>query len=258
MHVRSLALTTELALAATRGRVLDRGDYIVVQTPDDPGYYYGNLLVLPAAPQVGEVTYWSRRFADELGADPEIRHITFRWDGTTGDTGASDELVAAGFVLEVSQVMTATTVIAPPSTLEVRALTLDEVHATADLAWTIGDRHDESYRRFLNRRAAWHADLVARRLATFWGAFDAELVASLGLVKIGELGRYQDVQTAVGHRGRGIASALLAAAAAEARCERVVIIAEPASPAARVYERVGFRTVEQTASACRYPPQAAE
>ena len=49
MIVRSLALTTELALATTRGRITDRGDYIVVETPDDPGYYFGNLLVLPAA-----------------------------------------------------------------------------------------------------------------------------------------------------------------------------------------------------------------
>jgi hypothetical protein len=32
-----------------------------------------------------------------------------------------------------------------------------------------------------------------------------------------------------------------------------VIIAEPGSAAARLYERVGFRAVEQTASACKSP-----
>src|SRR5205823_524028 len=44
--LRSLALKTELGLAATRAKIVDRGDYVVITTPDDPGYYYGNLLLL--------------------------------------------------------------------------------------------------------------------------------------------------------------------------------------------------------------------
>ena len=254
MQVRSLALTTELALAATRGKITDRGDYLVVETPDDPGYYYGNLLVLPAPPQVGEVAYWTRRYVAELGDHPAV---TLWWDGITGDAGAADELRAAGFTIETSQVMVADTVVAEPAPLPIRTLTPDEVLATADLAWTIGDRHDESYRQFLHRRAAWQQRLVARSAARFWGAHDGgALVASLGLVPIGALARYQDVQTLPASRGRGLAGALLAAAARDAAVERVVIIAEPASAAARVYERVGFRTIERTASACRRPPGA--
>ncbi len=255
MRIRSLALTTDLALAATRGRVTDRGDYIVVESPDDPGYYYGNLLVLPAAPQVGEVAYWTRRFGEELGHNPLIRHVTLQWDDITGDVGAADELVAAGFQLEVNQVMVAEAVTAPPAVLPTRQLEPDDVLATADLAWAIGDRHDEAYRSFLHRRAEWHRSLVARGSARFWGAFDgAQLVASLGLVELLELARYQDVQTATAYRGRGLAAALLAIAARASTAERRVIVAEPDSTAARVYERVGFRTVERSASACHYPP----
>ncbi len=252
MIVHGLALVTELGLAATRGRVTDRGDYLVVETPDDPGYYYGNLLVLPAPPQLGEVAFWSRRFADELGAR---QHTTFWWDGTSGDVGAADELLAAGFTLERPQVMTATRVVAQEAPLPLRALTPDEVLATADLAWIVGDRHDEAYRSFLQRRAAWHRELALRGTAHFHGAFDGEaLVASLGLVELGALARYQDVQTLPAYRGRGLASALLAAAADATRAPKVVILAEPDSTASRVYERVGFRVVERTASACRYPP----
>ena len=270
MHVRSLALTTELGLAATRGRVVDRGDYVVVETPDDPGYYYGNLLVFPAPPQVGEVAFWTRRFEEELGRNPAIQHVTFCWDGITGDPGAEGELRTAGFTIETNLVMTAAEVTGPalrrsparsisgaPGVLEVRPLTVDEVAETGDLAWIVGDRHDESYRAFLDRRAAWHQRLVARKLATFWGAYDADaLVASLGLVPLGSVARYQDVQTAPAYRKRGLASALLAAAASRAIAEdveRVVIIALPDSEAARVYERAGFRVIERTVSACRYP-----
>jgi GNAT superfamily N-acetyltransferase len=265
MIVRSLALTTELALAATRGRITDRGDYIVVETPDDPGYYHGNLLVLPAPPQVGEVAYWTRRFADELGKQAAIRHVTLWWDGISGDVGAAAELEAAGFTIDRSVVMAADEVTAPPITAEgasIVALDPDQVLATAELAYAIGDRHDETYREFLQRRARWHRSLVERGTARFWGIFEGrELVASLGLVQLGNLARYQDVQTAVAVRKRGYASALLATAARAAFAagvERVVILAVAGAPVAvsaeRVYTRIGFRIVERTASACRYPP----
>ena len=262
MKIRSLALATELALAATRGRITDRGDYIVVETPDDPGYYYGNLLLLPAPPQVGEVAYWTRRFAEELGGNPAIRHVTFWWDGITGETGATGELAAAGFTLEPSLVMTAGAVKAADPALPVRALAPDEVLATAELAYAIGDRHDEPYREFLHRRAAWHRRLVERDAARFYGAHDGDaLVASLGLVAAGPLARFQDVQTAPAYRKRGLAGALLAAAAAghrrssdpSTRADPLVILALAGSDAERVYTRVGFHVAERTASACRYP-----
>jgi ribosomal protein S18 acetylase RimI-like enzyme len=257
MHLRSLGLATDLELAKTRGQVIDRDGYLVVVTRDDPSYYLGNLLVLPAAPQVGEVAYWTRKFATELGGDPAIRHVALRWDGIHGDTGATEELTGAGFLVEVLQVMTATAVTAAPVDLELRVLEARELPATAELEYAIGDRHDDSFRRFLHRRAAWKQNLVGTGRATFWGAFDGEaLVASLGLVPLGTRARYQDVQTAISHRKRGIASALLATAARASEATELVIVAEPNSAAARVYERVGFRTIERVGSACRYPASA--
>lgn len=258
MNLRSLGLSTELGLAATRGRVIDRDDYLVVITPDDPSYYDGNFLALPAAPQVGEVTYWTRRFAEELGTDPEIRHVTFRWGGIAPEVGAEQELRAAGFSIDIHHVMTATELrVPPPIAFEVRALAAGEMASITNLAWAIGDNHSEGYRQFLTRRGSWHTSLVERGLARFWGAFDGdELVGSLGLVPVGRVARYQDVQTAATHRTRGIASALLAAAAADARAaglERVVIVAEPDSAASRVYTRLGFTVAEHAMSAWRHP-----
>ncbi|HEV7559489.1 MAG TPA: GNAT family N-acetyltransferase [Kofleriaceae bacterium] len=266
MRVRSLGLATELALADTRGTVTDRGDCLVVETADDPGYYYGNLLVLPEPPRAGEVAHWRQRFDIELGTNPEIRHVTLVWDVGVEDERTTAELEAAGFTLEHVQVMTASAVARFAVDAEIRLLTPDEVDV--ELAWAVADRHDESYRRFLSRRASWHRDLVVRGAARFWGAFDGgELVASLGLVDLqaedatwsGPLGRharYQDVQTAITHRKRGLASALLSASATDAFARgiaSVVIVAEPASDAARVYDRVGFAVFERTVSACLRP-----
>ena len=247
MIIRSLALKTELGLAATRGIITDRGDYVVVKTPDDPGYYYGNLLLLPAPPQVGEVGFWMRRFHDELGP---VKHCTLWWDGISGDAGAEAELLANGFRIDRSVVLTATRVSAPVHAVHV--LSPQQVLDTADLAFAIGDRHDENFREFLERRSAWHSRLVAEDKAKFFGIYDSgDLVASLGIVPMGNVARYQDVQTAEPFRRRGFAAALLAAAAHEVPSSRYVILATPET--VNVYTRVGFAIAEQTVSACRSP-----
>lgn len=259
MEIQSLGLATDLALIATRGRVIDRGGYVVAVTPDDPGYYYGNLLALPRALQPGELAAWIALFEREVAVDPAIRHVTLCWDGVDGDTGADHELTGAGFEIERMQGMTADALaaVAAPRDIELRKLTPAELARTVEL--DIAAQGDaDTHRQFLHRRTAWQRDLVARGVAHFWGAFDAHaLVGSLGVVKLGRLGRYQDVQTAASHRRRGIAAALLSAAARGAVAmgvERLVIMTAAGSDAARVYERLGFRVAEHTASACRKPP----
>ena len=248
-----VALATELELAATCGTITDRGDYLVVRT-NDPSYYLGNLLVLASPPQVGEVAYWTRRFGDEFRESPGVRHVAFRWDGSAGDPGARDELRAAGFTIEDHWVMATEHVAAGSTPYAIRALQPGEMQAVADLGFAISDDHSDTYRHFLNRRATWKADLVIAKLATFWGAFDgSELVGSLGLVELGSVARYQDVQTAATHRKRGIASALLAAAAAAVTVERYLIVAEPESEASRIYTRAGFTVIERMVSAFSAP-----
>jgi GNAT superfamily N-acetyltransferase len=259
LQLRSLGLTTDLALIATRGRVVDRGTYVVAVTPDDPGYHYGNLIVLPGPPQASELVSSIELFAREVAIDPAIRHVTLCWDGVTGEAGEAGELTRAGFEVDTTLVMTAHAVrpAAAPPEIELRALAPDELARAAELDFAIAGGHGEAHRQFLHRRAAWFRDLVARRVAQFWGAFDDRtLVGSLGLVRLGRLGRYQDVQTAQSHRRRGIAAALLSAAAAEAGgagVEQLVIKTLSNSEAERVYERAGFRTIERTVSACRAP-----
>lgn len=256
---RSVGLQTDLELLATRGTVTDRDDYTVVATPDDPTYFFGNLLVLPAAPQVGEVAYWTRKFTAELG-DAAIRHVALRWDGISGAEGAREELEGAGFTIDTSVVLTAPRISAPSTLFEIRPLAVREMQATAELAFAIGDHHDETMRTFLARRAAWQQELVGTGRAMWWGAFDqiagrSTLVGSLGLVALGARARYQDVQTASTHRQRGIASALLVAAANALlpSITQLVIVAERESAARRVYERAGFVAMETVVSACRYP-----
>ncbi len=253
MRPRSIGLATELELARTQGTVIDRGDYLVVRAADNPTYYFGNVLVLAAPPQVGEVAYWRRRFADEFRDMPEVRHVTFRWDGSAGDPGARDELRAAGFAIDDYWVMAADRVAGPPTSYALRPLAADDMQAVGDLGFAIADNHSDSFRQFHNRQTRWKTGLVERGVATWWGAFDgAQLVGSLGLVPFGRIARYQDVQTAATHRRRGIASALLVAAAT-LDVDRYIIVAEPESEASRIYTRAGFTVIERMVTAFSAP-----
>jgi GNAT superfamily N-acetyltransferase len=272
MDLGGVGLATDLALIAMRGQVIDRGAYVVARTPDDPGYYHGNLLVLAGPPRPGELAWTLELFAREVATLPAVRHVTLSWSargepspGSPGGPGVAgvpdvhDELIAAGFGLEVTHVMVADALrpAPPPAAIELRPLAPDELARAAELRFVGGDRHDEAHRQFLHRRAAWQRDLVSRGVARFWGAFDDRtLVASLGVVRLGQLGRYQDVQTTPSHCRRGIAAALLSAAGGEAVAAGVtqlVIKTASASDAERVYARAGFRTVERIVSACRLP-----
>jgi hypothetical protein len=47
MQVTSLGFQTDLALRVLEGaEITDRGDYLVVRTPDNPTFYWGNFLLL--------------------------------------------------------------------------------------------------------------------------------------------------------------------------------------------------------------------
>ena len=82
MDVRSLAWRTDLALLQHSGSIVeDRGDHLVVRTPLNPVFYWGNFLLLATPPTAETWTHWLARFESEF---PEARHRTFGVDGADG------------------------------------------------------------------------------------------------------------------------------------------------------------------------------
>ncbi|MFD0539584.1 hypothetical protein ACFQY7_43375 [Actinomadura luteofluorescens] len=78
MHVRSLAFRTDLLLRRLAGSVvIDHPSHLVVRTPANPHFWWGNFVLvpphaLPAAPDL---------FAAEF---PEASHLAIGVDGTEG------------------------------------------------------------------------------------------------------------------------------------------------------------------------------
>jgi hypothetical protein len=108
VEITSLAYRTDLMLLELSGSELtDRGEYVVVRTPANPSYWWGNYLLFRTAFAPGDTASRLELFHDEL---PDAKHVALGIDTVDGIAGAEDELVAAGLEIERSTVMTASQV----------------------------------------------------------------------------------------------------------------------------------------------------
>ena len=259
MDVQSLAWRTDLALLTYAGSTVeDRGDHLVVRTPANPGFYWGNFLLLDAAPAVDDLPAWLTAFEQEF---PEAGHRTFGVDGTDG---ASDDLAPfreAGFGTEGSTVMTAASV-HPPARPDTEA-TIRHLASADDWAQQVAlamvGEEAELNTDFASRRAAAERALVEQGRGQWFGAFlGGQLVSSLGLFVASEgLARFQEVKTHPDFRGRGLCGTLVHHASRygfdEVGVGTLVMVADPDYLAIGVYRAVGFTDSETQLQATRKP-----
>ena len=87
MEIRSLGLRTDVALLELGGSVVEHhDDHVVVRTPDNPTYWWGNFLLVGSVPEPGETSRWLERFAE---AHPDATHIGDRIRHDHGDGRSS-------------------------------------------------------------------------------------------------------------------------------------------------------------------------
>src|SRR5215469_14471062 len=68
VEVRSLGYRTDLMIRVLEGsQVEDHGDYLVIRSPRNPTYWWGNFLLL-AAPKPGQARRWLAAFRSEFPA----------------------------------------------------------------------------------------------------------------------------------------------------------------------------------------------
>lgn len=259
MKLRSLGWQTDLIFPRFDGQVADRGDYLVVRTPHNPTYYWGNFLLFDRAPEDEDFLFWCEKFHREIGAhQPQSRHMAFGIASAKTVTmpGAFGE---AGFTLSHLRVMTmeAGALRSPArrnAAAAVRMLRFPDELAQAVALQTAGnvDGYEPAgYRRFRERQMARYAAMQAAGRGAWFGAFwGDQLVADCGIFTEGTVGRYQHVLAHPHYRRQGLAAALIEDSARHAFArmgvERLVILADPDDVAIALYRAVGFSEVEST------------
>ncbi len=264
MEPRSLGWRTDLIFARFDGDIAARDDHLVIRTPQNPTFWWGNFLLYDHAPRPGDAAHWLARFEAEIAArQPESRHVTFGVDSEV-DFALPEDFAAVGFTKFASTVLTMqrAQLRAPrkalPTACRVAALRLPEQAAAAvdlQVAADAGEHESPAqYRLFRERQMSRYEAMERAGMGAWFGVFaradegaDDTLVADCGLFRApGEsLGRFQHVVTHPAWRRRGLCSALVHAVCRHGferlGLETLVIVADPDDVAIGLYESLGFQ-----------------
>jgi ribosomal protein S18 acetylase RimI-like enzyme len=252
VEVTSLGNRTDLALLELGGsEIEDYGDHLVVRSPHNPTYWWGNFLLLDHTPASSDIDRWMDRFATAL---PEAKHRAFAVDGTDGTLADLDGFAERGLSVEASTVMTATSVRPPERPnrdATYRQLGSDDDWAQClELRIACNDTDEIGYEQFAARKVATERATVEAGHGGWFGAFlDGRLVAQMGLLAASPgLARFQTVETHPDLRGRGLAGTLVHHTSRygfdELGARILVMVADPEYLAIRIYRSVGFAATE--------------
>jgi ribosomal protein S18 acetylase RimI-like enzyme len=253
VDIESLGYRTDMLLLELGGsEFTDTGEYVVVRTPYNPGFWWGNFLLFrtPFAP--GDVKIRLEAFRAEF---PSANHVALGIDNSDAVIGAEDEVIAAGLEIGRDVVMTASDVVAPSRPNEESAYRFlssdDDWEQLVQLGLaTAPVEVDEGYIEFTRRRVESGRAMVDAGHGKWFGAFAGErLQSSLGLMFDGHgLARFQTVQTHPGDRNKGLASTLVHRASTygltEGGAKTLVMVADPEYLAIGIYRSLGFTDTE--------------
>lgn len=246
--VRSLAHRTDLALLRLGGTdVVDRGDHLVVRSPHNPEFWWGNYLLLAEVPPAERAAEWLDRYHATF---PDAEHVALGFDGP-GTLADLAWFAERGYHCESVTALTATEV-HPPARVNhdavYRALRTDD-----DWAQSVGLRmrtyegpDPAGHERFVAAKVATNRRLVDAGHGGWFGAFLAgRLVCQMGLFAADwNLARFQSVETDPDHRRLGLAGSLLHHVSeyglTELAADTLVICADPDYVAIDLYLAVGF------------------
>jgi GNAT superfamily N-acetyltransferase len=259
--ITNLGFRTDLTLRVLEGaQVTDRGDHLVIRSPDNPTFYWGNFLLLGAPPAPGTAATWLARFAAEF---PAAEHVALGVDSASDDVPVPDDFPAAGLEPQRESVLTCSAVNPPPHPNEladIRRLTSDaDWQQSFDLGIRCADDGAGQQEEYLTRRAAARRRITEAGTGAWFGAFTGgRLVAQLGIFDVGDgLARFQHVETDPAARRQGLAGTLVWRAGSYARevlgASTLVIVADPAEGAIRVYRSCGFADAQGQLSFERAP-----
>ncbi|MHB8190764.1 MAG: GNAT family N-acetyltransferase [Ferrimicrobium sp.] len=265
MDLGSLGFRTDIMVRRLAGsEIFDRGDYLVVKTPANPGFYWGNFVLVPRLIGAEDAVRWLDVFSAEF---PEASHVAIGLDCVDQEIGDMAEMLGIGVIGEVSIVLHTSSLVEPayshPSAV-IRSLEGDDDWENAITLSRVvaSDSGLESalHRQFLARRTDEARRLVETGHAVFLGAFvQGVLLATLGLVvdDVG-LARYQNVETHPSHRRQGLAGALVHGAGVyglrHLGARSLVIVADPNGPAVDLYRSLGFVDLEWQVAMVRAAP----
>lgn len=239
----------------------DRGQYVLIQTPSNPDFHWGNYIIFESAPILGDYEKWRGIYESEFQYLKPFRHMTFTWDKNESLASESEieNFKQAGFHLDRAKVLSTSQVNAPPKMngqIQVRALQTDSeweeaIHLQVECREPQYDRN--THEVFKRRQFLDYKKMHDQGLGHRYGAFlNGQLVGELGIFHENGIARFQNVCTHPEFRRQGICGTLVYQAAKQALTkfpiQTLVMEADADYHAASIYESVGFKSTEENQS----------
>ena len=248
-----LSWHTDLAVLRLGGSTVDEhADHLVVRTPANPVYHWGNFVLVTDPDAVGDARRWVDVFEREF---PDARH---RSVGLVREPADESPWTDLGLRVEHDDVLATDS--CPEVTPVPQGYLVRQLGTAVDWEQSTGLRTKAfpGEAEFERRTTEVRAAMADRDDVAWFGAFHGDrLAAELGIVDCGEgVARYQAVVTGEDHRRRGLAGHLLGVAAAWAAdrgARRWVIVAEDGGDASRLYRARGFEPADRGARAYLKP-----
>jgi GNAT superfamily N-acetyltransferase len=254
------------------GEVIERDDCVVVRSPGNEGFYWGNCLMIPDTPADDDLGHWLRRFHDEVAAGrPGVRHVAIGVNSAPPSFDALPAWRAAGFEFMETVTLRLRSAPRPPADapraapLELRAIEVEREFDTFVDLQAAGNQGFEptGYRRFRELQMRRIVQLRATRVAEWFGLWcGPTLVADAGLLMDGRLGRFQSVLTHPDWRRRGLCRALVGGmcrwAIEQRGMNELLMCADPEDIAIDIYESLGFERFDREWGLQRHPPEDAD
>ena len=245
-------------LKLTGSEIIQNIDYLIIRTPTNPNYHWGNFLMVLDPNSVDSATRWIGTFQNEFP------YANWTSIGLPCMPRKIDAWESNGINLEQLEIMTT-------QQLPIFSTLSDEytsrIISGDDWELLINKEIQENldsgqfdhlvHEKFVRDTNRSRKSLCDAGKASWFGVFhDDSLVANLGIVACDNIGRYQSVETNQAHRRKGLASHLIRIAADWAReksCNEFVIITESTNNAGLLYKKVGFRSQLGGVSAYKEP-----
>ena len=254
MEIKSLSYSTLLHQLSYSSSVIDKGQYIVVSTPDLPQYFWGNFLMFPNPPEEGDLDNWEHIFNTEF-SESDCTHKAFAWDSLAGEAGQIEAFEEAGYYFEYDDIMKSNSATRPINynhDIVIKPLESDEDwKKRADLNLACSDVLNLN--QLMDLGVHYRTDTLELR-GLFLGAFiDSSLVGEMALFRGGQdYGLISMVKTDPNYRKLGICRTLLFNIMMIGKqlfpFKEFVLVADQNSSAGSIYRSVGFEVVEQGAS----------
>ncbi|MDG2167065.1 MAG: GNAT family N-acetyltransferase [Opitutales bacterium] len=256
--MQNIGYLTDCIFHKLNGIIEKKEDYILIKTPSNPTYYWGNLLHFQQAPKRGSFARWMDYFKKEFGKN--CIHVTFAWDEEA--KGEIKDFLAAGFdwneqiVLHLDEPQLDFEL---NKDVDVRPISTEEDwRAVIDLQIQMNDQEKTpGFIEFKEKAFATIRNNQEQGYGSWWGAFlNGKLVGDMGLFFDDDngIGRFQIVETRPDFQNRRICKTLLKSVithAIEVRgISTLVIVTESNNHARHVYRSCGFADHSKQCGVC--------